>query len=106
MARIAFHQNDNLLEVLGLKDEAAGSFLNGATVAVTVADLKGNQVSGETWPLVMAFVAGSNGDYRATLKESLGFASGQEYVADITADGGAGLKARWKFRFKVRARTG
>lgn len=106
MARIAFHQNDNLLEVLGLKDEVAGSFLNGATVAVTVTDLKGNQVSGETWPLAMAFVGGSNGDYRATLKENLGFTAGQEYVGDITADGGAGLKARWKFRFKVRTRTG
>jgi hypothetical protein len=106
MARIAFHQNDNLLEVFGLKDEAAGTFLNSATVTVTVTDLKSVQVTGETWPLAMAFVAGSNGDYRATLKDTLGFTAGQEYVADIIADGGTGLKARWKFRFKVRTRTG
>lgn len=104
--RVAFHQNDNLLEVIGLKDEAAGQFLNDKTVTVTVTDVKGAQVAGETWPLAMAFVAGSNGDYRATLKETLGFTAGKEYLADIVADGGAGLKARWKFRFKVRTRTG
>lgn len=105
MARTAFYQNDNIIEVDKLYDNVADDYVNNATVNVTVKDLDGAEVSGQSWPTQLAYVADSDGKYQATISDSVAFTRDTEYVAELSADGGAGKLAAWSFRFQVRERT-
>lgn len=97
--------NDNILEVDGLKNELTGADLNAATVTVTLKDAAGVNVAGDTWPKTMAYVTGSHGTYRATLLYSMPLTDGARYNAVISANGGAGLQAAWTVECVARARN-
>ena len=71
MANIYYANSDNLLDIVGLRNDAGGVYLDSATVTVTVKDFAGAEVAGETWPLVASHVFGSNGDYYAVLADTL-----------------------------------
>jgi hypothetical protein len=101
----AFVANTNVLDLVGLKDEIAGVFINDAAVTVTIKDATGAVVSGAIWPMTMAYVATSDGDYRAILSDGIDFIAKAKYSAYITADGGPNLMARWQMDFKPIART-
>ncbi len=103
-ARVAFVSNTNLLEVIGLKDAVTGAFINGATVTATIKDKAGAVVLGQTFPVTLAFVSGSNGDYRATLVKALLLVDDTEYIAEITATDTAG-DGFWEFPFVSETRT-
>ncbi len=102
---IAYIANSNVIEVTGLKNEVAATFINDADVTVTVKTKAGVSVTGQSWPTTMDYVAASNGNYRATLSENIDFVKGH-YVAFIDADGGAGLVGHWEFPFDAETRTG
>jgi len=101
----AFVANTNVLELLGLKSNIEGTFINDATVAVTIKDSAGEEVEGETWPLTMTYVGSSDGDYRAILDDELPFLNKKNYKAIITADGGADRKGQWEFTFTPVTRS-
>lgn len=85
--------SDNLLEVVGAKNIATGAYLNAATVtAILVNADTGAQIAGQTWPLALAYVASSNGDYRGTVNDDITVTTGQRVIAQITFNGGAGLQ--------------
>ena len=67
-------------------------------------DRAGADVAGETWPLAMNYLAGSNGVYRATLAFGLSLQDGKPFSAEIVADGGLGLRGGWSFALKARVR--
>ena len=83
----AYLNSDNVITLNGLIDAVDSSYQNTATVQVTLTDYNGNEVTGETWPLTMNYVSASNGDYRATLVDTLNVSEGS-YTATITADAG------------------
>lgn len=85
----AYLNSDNVLTLSGLIDSITSSYQNTATVEVTLTDINGNEVTGETWPLTMNYVSASNGVYRATLVDTLSVSAG-EYTATVTANIGAG----------------
>src|SRR5258705_4441177 len=93
---ILFDGNDMVLEVSELMNEVTGAFLNSATVTVSLADVNGNPVDGNAWPLALEYVAGSDGMYRVTLADTLGITPNARYAADLIADAGAGLRAQWQ----------
>jgi hypothetical protein len=101
----AFVANTNVLDLIGLKNEIAGTFINNAAVTVTIKDDQGVNVSGATWPMTMTYVTGSDGDYRAFLSEDLAFVAKGKYIAAIDADGGTNLVGHWELNFKPLART-
>ncbi len=101
---VLLYGNDNLLEVRGLRDEVAGSYLNSATVSVTVIDATGANVGGASWPMALAYVTGSNGNYRGTLPYTLGIAEGSRYTAIVQVNGGPGLVGRWELPCLCQAR--
>ena len=103
-ARVAFASNTNLLEVIGLKDAVTGSFINGALVTATIKDKAGAVVAGQTFPVTLAYVAASNGDYRASLVKALALVDDTEYIAEITATDAAG-DGFWEFPFVAETRT-
>lgn len=85
--------SDNLLEVVGAKNAATGAHINSATVTAILVDANsGAQIAGQAWPMTLAYVAGSNGDYRGTVNDDIVVTKGQQVIARITFNGGAGLQ--------------
>jgi hypothetical protein len=96
----AFVANTNLLELIGLKSAIEDAFINNATVSVTVKDAAGTNVAGVTWPVALAYVADSSGDYRAVIPHGAALVSGRQYTAEISADAGADRIGFWRFVFR------
>lgn len=92
---ILFEGNDMVLEVSALRNEVTGAFLNNATVSVSLSDSEGNPVDGNAWPLALEYVSGSDGIYRVTLADTLALTADARYLAELIADAGAGLRAKW-----------
>lgn len=102
---VLFTGNDTVVEVKGLKGEVTGLPMNAATVTATLVDETGTQVTGQSWPVSLSYVTGSDGNYRATLSHLLAITAGGKYTLNITADGGAGLLASWGIDCVARHRT-
>lgn len=101
-----YEDNDAYIEVKGLLNRTTGAFVENATMAVTLKTLAGAEVAGQTWPLTMSFVTGTNGVYRATMPSTLDVTQGTSYTAVITADGGPGLLAKWEIDVQCQKRRG
>lgn len=84
---------DNVLELQDFQNQVTSEYINDATVSVTLKDSASTNVTGESWPLTMVYVAASNGKYRATLTDSLSLIEDEVYTAVVSADGGDGLAA-------------
>ncbi len=102
---VIFIDNDNLIELIGLKDIALNTFVNDATVLVTLTDTAGVEVVGQSWPVTLTYVTASDGNYRAVLEDGLVLLSGRKYTAVITADAGGDLLGKWTVKptAKIRA---
>ncbi len=101
-----FVANTNVLELLGLKSAIEDEFVNDATVTVTVKNKAGENVTGQTWPTTMDYVAASEGDYRAILEDDLKLEAGKDHTAFIEVDAGADRVGHWEYKFKPIVRTG
>ena len=95
MASAVYISNDNLLEIANLRVASTGAFANSATVTVTVKDAAGSEVSGQTWPTTMDYVASSNGIYRAVLQDTMSLTESAKYTAEITATSSGSIKGFW-----------
>lgn len=104
-AKAIYLSNDHLLEVRGLKNIAADEYIDDATVTVTLVDEEGAEVSGQSWPLTLSHVAGSDGIYRGTLTDSLSLTVDLEYTAQITASGGSNLAGYWEIPLRAAIRA-
>ena len=82
--------NSNVIEWVDLTNSATGAFDTGATVTVTLQDRDGANVTGETWPVAMPYVAATDATYRATLSNDLELVAGRVYTAVLTATGTSG----------------
>ena len=100
----AFVANTNVLELRGLQIAVDETYVNNATVSVTVKDDCGVVVSGQTWPALMQYVESSDGDYRLTLANSLQLKSGKRYFAEITATTGGSGTGFWRYPFRPQTR--
>lgn len=106
MKCLVYIGNTNIVELSGLKSAVEGSFVNDATVTVTVKDKDGANVSGQTWPADMDYVAGTDGLYRGILEDDLALTEGELYAAHIDADAGPNRVGHWEFNFKPETRHG
>ena len=87
--------NDNLLSVTGLKNASSGSYMNDAVVTATLKDNAGTLVTGQTFPTTLSYMADTNGNYQATLQDTLNIIESTIYTAEITATSASGLVANW-----------
>ncbi len=104
MTELVFQANDNILELDGLKNDATSAFINDATVTVTLVDSDDVNVTGQTWPTTMLYVAASDGIYRATLQDVITLVPDARYTAKVTANGGAGLLGFFELPVVARIR--
>jgi hypothetical protein len=113
MASIIYVANTNVLELSGLKSAIEDAFINDATVTVTLKDSEGNAVTGQTWPTTMAYVAASDGVYRAIMKDGLSIVAADddsaegvgEYTAFIEANAGTDRIGHWEFPVTAATRV-
>lgn len=102
----AFVGNPNLLSLNALQDEVTGSYINDAYVETTLQTSAGVDLTGMTWPVELAYVASSDGDYRAVLEADINITAGVKYIALLDAyvsEGGA-LLGHWEFEFAPETR--
>jgi hypothetical protein len=106
VSTIIYQANDNLIEVLGLQDYVTGSYGDGsASVHLTaIKDSLGNVVTGVTFPIVLAYVTSSNGDYRGVVDKNLALLAESSYTAIIDATIGT-LDAHWELPLVCKVRT-
>jgi hypothetical protein len=97
--------NTNVHELRGLKDAVLDTFINTAVVTVTIKDASGVEVAGQTWPVVMDYVAASNGNYRAIIEDDVAFVARRTYYAHISATAGSNRVGFWKFAFTPQTRA-
>lgn len=99
-----YYLNDNIIELNELYDNIGAAYINNATVTVTLEDASGTEITGETWPLAMSYVAASNGKYRATLTSVLSVSLNDRLTAKVDIDAGVNGKAYWEFPILVKQR--
>lgn len=102
-----FIDNNNLIKLTGLRDAANALYLNGASVSVTMLDAATDaEITGQTWPLTMDYVASSSGTYQATLDYDLVVSPGQSLVAKVVANAGEGLRLSLRVPVTAKYRDG
>lgn len=104
MAKILYLSNDNVLTLDELTNIVDGTYINSATVTATVKDSTGTEVSGETWPITLDYVAASNGKYQAVLEDGLVLTNGASYDVEVDIDAGADKIAHMVLTVKGRTR--
>jgi hypothetical protein len=104
--RILYYLNDNLIEVDGLKDSTAAGYADAtATVNLTtIKDADGNAVTGISFPLSLAYVAASNGKFRAVIDKALVLTPEAAYTAIVDAAYGT-LDGHWEMPLTCKVRT-
>ena len=80
--------NDNCIQLIGLKNDLTGGYVNDATVTATISDQLGAVLVAA---LPLAYVADSSGDYAGTVlsTDDLG-EHGDKVVVEVTATSGDG----------------
>ncbi len=78
--------NDNLVEWSFMDQASDGSYVNDATVTMTL-KLAGSPVSGAT-AVALTYVSGSNGRYQGVIPSSVSLTAGGNYTLEITAVSG------------------
>lgn len=94
MPELLYDTNDNLIRLTGAYtvDVSTGQqvYLTAdATVGVTLIDLlTDDDVVGETWPVSLSYVTGSQGDFVGVLRDGITVSPGQALIARVTIDNG------------------
>lgn len=101
--RLLYLGNDNLIVLEGLKDEttSANSFLTGsATVQMTLFDLSGNTVAGQSFPAAFTYDSDKGrGTFEGTLEDTLSLNSWQHYDLEINVSGSGIPTGKYTFRY-------
>ncbi len=106
MTAAVYHLNNSLLvELRDLRNAADNSYVNTATVAVSIKDAAGTNLAGATWPVSLGYVAGSNGLYQGVVASTLGVSVGDVVTVYITATA-TGLDGEWVNHLEVKQRYG
>ncbi len=103
MVQVLYKENDQVIELSGLKDAIADTFINDATVTASIVDSAGDDLAGMTFPATMTYVSGSEGVYRVTLEETLVVNVGQFVKAIIIAIKGS-LQGKWTIDMQANIR--
>lgn len=99
-------ESDQLLQIDGLRDPVTGNYVNTAVISVTMYEADGiTTVTGQTWPLVLSYVATSNGNYNGLLQDDRVLVDGQIYWIEIVANAGGDLIKTWRWHDVARYRV-
>lgn len=89
VVQIINRSNDHLIKLTGLQDASDDSYVNNATVTLTVKTLAGVNVSGVSWPLTLVYVSASDGNYQVVIDKAIVLVLRDRYVAEVTVVAGS-----------------
>ena len=107
MPNIIYRLNDNLIIARGVStiDQAGKTVYLTATAVVQITlRVLGVLVPGETWPIALTYIAGSNGDFQGNLKDTLTLPSGGVAVAQLIVDNGADQRGELSIDINIQVR--
>lgn len=96
---INLYSGNNTVEILleGLKDTSAGTYINDATVTATIYESDGTtEVTGETWPVTLDYVSGSNGNYLGAVSADSIIVACTKYKIKVLAVDTFSNKGEWE----------
>ena len=97
--------NDTQVTLEGLRVADQTTPINDATVVITLVERDTlDDVLGQTWPVTMNYVSGTDGNYRAVLSNALVLDPKKQYTAVVDVDAGEGLIGSWRVGVKARYR--
>lgn len=81
--------SDNQLKISGVFNSTEAAYVNDAVVSVTLLHEDDTEVSGQSWPTALVYIADSSGDYSCILHDTLDVEDEERVTAVITivADG-------------------
>ena len=95
-----YKKNDQIVQVVGLKNKKTGAYLNAATVAVSMKDKDGATVLNSA---TLDYEAASNGVYSAIVQETFDAPAGKGYTLYVdAAQSGANLHIEAFVEVKIR----
>lgn len=105
----AFVANDNTVRLTGARttrlDTGEDVYLDaGATVTFRVQSMSYVDVTGETWPVTMSYIAGSQGDFIGVLRDTVVLDAGLEYRFVGQVDNGVDQHGSWDIPLHARNR--
>lgn len=100
---VLYIDNDNVVYLSGLRNEVTGEYINDALLSAELTDTQDVAVAGQSWPLIMDYVAGTQGIYRLLLENTLALLNGQYYKLNISGTGD-GLTLSQSFLLKAVSR--
>lgn len=93
MMRVVLNESNNLIYINDLEDVLNTQYVNTAAVDVWLfEDDKVTEVVGETWPLRLDYIPGSNGDYVKVVDDDIVLVVGGGYFAKVVIDDGPGRR--------------
>jgi hypothetical protein len=109
-AGLIFLENDHLIRARQLSTiDQTGTVVyldSGATVTCTLTDSAGVALGGETWPLALAYVPGSQGLFQGVIRDTVVLPpAGSTVLATLTVDNGADQRGTLTGRLTVQERT-
>lgn len=81
---IIFVGNDMALQLDDVRDQD-GAVRSDAVVVATLTDQAGAEITGQTWPLTLAFVPDTGNNYRGILSKDLNITPRDKLVGIVTA---------------------
>lgn len=96
--------NSGVLQIGALKNAQTDAYINDATVEATVVDRHDAEVTGQSWPLTLSYVAASDGIYRGVIESDLTVVVGGTYTAQVTATSGV-LVGYWELPITIATRV-
>ena len=90
---VIYVDTDSLYKILGVYNEGTGSYVNDATVELTLLDSNDDEITGQTWPLTLTYGTSSDGDYVGQISDAINVTAGSTGTAVIDIDG-AGLQTQ------------
>jgi hypothetical protein len=95
--------NSNVVELENLQNNVSGLHDAGATVSLTLYEADGDEVTGEIWPLNMAYDPETL-TYRVTMSDGININAGQFYTAVVRAVGSGLEVGKWTIRLRAQER--
>lgn len=102
-ASVLWLNNSHVVQLSGLRNGLSDEFANAATVVATLKNSNGAEVAGQAWPVTLAYVANSNGNYNVVLPPNLNLKKSVRYQLSISATSN-GLTANWTQYIQAKVR--
>lgn len=107
MFDVIYYNNDTVVRVVEVRNASTNQYINNATVQVLGIKEYGatSDIAG-SFPIALAYVAGSNGVYTGVIPSTLPLVANKKYVCriQVLTPAPSSVKGYWEFSFTCRLR--